>query len=87
MRSSLFPLLLLGALSACTSIENGISGSSRPPASSGEVIGSVLWNPLAETPRDARQTAQETCARHGLRARTTGETRSGASVTTDYVCE
>jgi hypothetical protein len=92
MREIFLFVLLLGSLGACASDENGISGSSTPPAAaspaaSGEVVGSVLWDPIAQTPRDARQTARQACARHGLDARTTGETRQGAAVTTDYVCE
>ena len=92
MQWTLFPILLLLSLGACVSDEEGISGSSTPPAASGparsaEIIGSLLWNPVAQTADEAQQRLSDICARHGLEARTTGETQKGASVTTDYICE
>jgi hypothetical protein len=92
MRRILLACALLAPLLSCAGDDEaaGIAGSSTPPAGTaapGEVVGSVLWDPVATPRREALAPARAACARHGLDARTTGETQSGAQVTTRYVCE
>jgi hypothetical protein len=89
MRTIFLLLPLLGALAACASDENGIAGSSTPPAAAapGKIVGAVLWDPVAQPRSAALQNAETVCGRYGLAPRTTGETENGAKVTTRYVCE
>jgi len=91
MRRILIILALVAPLLSCAGVdEAGIAGSSTPPAGAaapGDVVGAVLWNPVARPRREALAPAREACARHGLEARITGEAESGAQVTTRYACE